>query len=40
MITTGTGKQKGKIVGLKSDGALLANIDGVLKEIYAGEILI
>lgn len=40
MISTGTGKEKGKVVGLKSDGALLANIDGVLKEIYAGEILI
>lgn len=40
LITTGEKKEKGKVIGLKDDGALLANIGGVLKEIYAGEILI
>lgn len=40
MISTGTGKVKGRIIGLNSDGALLANIGGFLKEIYAGEIII
>ncbi|MCX7990983.1 MAG: biotin--[acetyl-CoA-carboxylase] ligase [Proteobacteria bacterium] len=38
MITTGEIKEKGRVIGLKADGALLANIGGVLKEIYAGEI--
>ncbi len=39
-ITTGNEKELGRVVGLKEDGALIANIKGETKYIYAGEILL
>ncbi len=39
-ITTGISKEKCIILGLKSDGALLIkNQEGVVKEVFAGEVL-
>lgn len=40
LITTGSSKEIGLVLGLKSDGALLAKINGMLREIYSGEILV
>jgi BirA family biotin operon repressor/biotin-[acetyl-CoA-carboxylase] ligase len=39
MITTGKEREKGRIIGLREDGVLLAEINGVIREIYAGEVI-